>query len=359
MTSDQLKLILRHAVIAALPVALQAGCTVPPTPKQPMPPTDKECWTPSVYKPGHSDGIFPIYSPANISTALSFEECTVFCQQGISSHVSVMSPPVFKNFTVHHCTILPKQNNSPTQSVKCAADYTEIISAPTGANGCPVPGRMPAGLHIHDNEANSALGQYFAQMAAMETAAVTAFRYLVRELEASQAPAELITLARAAIGEEINHAKLAGMLAKAHDASIPRLEVEDFQLRSLFDIALENAIEGCVNETFAAACGLWQQEQAEHEAFRSVIAYVTEDECRHAALSWAIHEWAMPQLTSAEQAHIRQAQTEAVDALAHNFLREEHPAVRRAVGLPEMTDAARLFQNLRTNLWEPRMQVIT
>jgi hypothetical protein len=218
-----------------------------------------------------------------------------------------------------------------------------------------MPGRMPAGLHIHDYETSSALGNYFAQMTAMESAAVTAFRYLVRELEAYQAPAELIRLARAAIGEEINHAKLAGMLAKAYAAPIPRIEVEDFQLRSLYEIALENAIEGCVNETFAAACGMWQQERAEHETFRAVIGCVTEEECRHAALSWAIHDWAMPQLTLAEQAYIRQAQTEAVDILAHNFLQEEHPVVRRAVGLPETADAARLFQQLRTDLWNPRI----
>lgn len=63
----------------------------------------------------------------------------------------------------------------------------------------------------------------------------------------------------------------------------------------------------------------------------------------------------MPQLTLAEQAHIRQAQAEAVDILAHNFLQEEHPVVRRAAGLPETADAARLFQQLRTDLWNPRI----
>jgi hypothetical protein len=63
----------------------------------------------------------------------------------------------------------------------------------------------------------------------------------------------------------------------------------------------------------------------------------------------------MPQLTLAQQAHIRQAQAEAVDSLAQKFLREETLLVRRAVGLPQQADAAQLFQQLRTQLWNERV----
>lgn len=359
MTPNQMKHILRTAVIAALPVTLQTGCAIPaPTPiASPEPNTNITC---------KSSTLIPLIIPVTAAAMpKSFGECAKLCQDtiqkrfdsSIASLPQTHNPPKLEEINVSECG-----SRLDTKEIHCTATYTDtqILTVPQLPSGttpaCPAPGRMPAGLHIHEYETSNALGHYFAQMTAMESAAVTAFRYLLRELEAYQAPLELVEATHAAIGEEINHAKLAGMLAKAYDAPIPRIEVEDFQLRSLYEIALENAIEGCVNETFAAACGLWQQEHAEHATFRAVIAHVTEDECNHAALSWAIHDWAMPQLTPAEQTHIRQAQAEAVDKLALNFLREEHPVVCRAVGLPETTNAARLFQQLRTALWEPRIQ---
>ena len=61
----------------------------------------------------------------------------------------------------------------------------------------------------------------------METAAITAFRYLVRELTAYQAPANLIQLAQAAVKEETRHAHMAGLLSQACDTVVPVVEVAD------------------------------------------------------------------------------------------------------------------------------------
>ncbi|MGB1257168.1 MAG: ferritin-like domain-containing protein, partial [Thiolinea sp.] len=195
------------------------------------------------------------------------------------------------------------------------------------------------------------IGEYLADMAAMETAAITAFDYLSRELEAYAAPVELIARARQAVAEETRHAEMAGLLSAAYDTTVPEVSVDEFSLRSLYEIALENAVEGCVNETFAAACGLWQSEHAALDVFRQVISHITDEEMGHAALSWDIHAWIMPQLTVAEQAQIRTAQAEAVEKLMIDFKQEGNPVLQQTFGLPTRAEAARLFVQLKDSVW--------
>ena len=358
MNKDQLKHILRNAVLLALPATTQVGCVSEPVVIDPPKSTDP-CREPAVRSPGQATVEEKIYLSG--SEKLSAAECVKLCQQLVKKQYSYEWSTLvgMENFKASQCKTHFDSKTYDT-TLQCTASFTEVNSAYTGAPGCynpprPVVGRMPVGLQVHPQTVASELGSYFADMAAMETAAITAFRYLVRELTAYQAPATLIRLAQAAVEEETQHAQMAGLLSQACDTAVPVVEVADFQLRSLFEIALENAIEGCVNETFAAACGLWQEQQAESEVFRQVIGHIAEEEVGHAALSWSIHEWAMPQLTLAQQTHIRQAQAQAVATLAQKFLREETPLVRHAVGLPQQADAAQLFQQLRTQLWDERV----
>jgi hypothetical protein len=216
---------------------------------------------------------------------------------------------------------------------------------------------MPNGLHLKNGSAATqssvnVLGQYLADMTAMETAAITAFYNLSLELEAYDAPADLIARARQAVLEETRHSEMAALLAASFDAEMPEVTVDDFCLRSLYEIAIENAVEGCVNETFAAACGLWQSEYAQLYVFRKVIGHITEEEMGHAALSWEIHQWIMPQLSEAQQEQIRLAQAEAVDSLVSDFKQESNPVLQQAFGLPTKDDAARLFTQLKNSVWE-------
>ncbi len=363
--SNQLNVLLRSAVLAALPLA--SACTVatpsvpspstppkPSLPAEPSAPPDTEkdrCFGPPI-RTQETLSINPLVNKVNADT--SYARCVSLCEQAARAKVNPrrgrnFNPKRIENFKVSSCSLNPEGNQ---YRLSCEATFNTKQTVFKGGPKCPVPGRMPAGLHAHQAESHTALGHYFAEMTAMESAAVTAFRYLVRELQAYQAPTDLIQAAEAAINEEIQHAKLAGLLAKAHEAEIPTVVVDDFQLRSLFEIALENAVEGCVHETFAAACGLWQQQRAEDELFRTVIAHVTEDECRHAQLSWAIHEWVMPQLSTAEQARIRQAQVEAVEQLGQGFQQASQPEdVQRALGLPNAVESERLMVELRRSVW--------
>ena len=64
---------------------------------------------------------------------------------------------------------------------------------------------------------------------------------------------------------------------------------------------LENAVEGCVRETFGALLAMHQRERAADPGVRGPCAASPQDETRHAELAWAIHRWALPRLSRGRQ----------------------------------------------------------
>ncbi|WP_040849290.1 hypothetical protein [Thiofilum flexile] len=348
-------LALSHTTLAApVPVAATSVATTPPAPA---------CRTPIKRTPEKSSFAQGLIG---LRAKLSAQECVTLCkvlaeQKYISNDRYNMTITTIENFRTTQCET---QSLGRSGKVKCEATYTVARFNYTDAPGCysplvfhprPVPGRLTEGTTLQAPAKHHVLGHYFAEMASMETAAITAFRYLVRELEAYQAPAALIQMAREAVQEEIEHAEMAGLLAQAYDTSVPEVLIDDFRLRSLVDIALENAVQGCVNETYAAACGYWQAAVAEHEVFREVIAHISEEESKHATLSWAIHVWIMPQLTLQEQQVVRVAQAQAIARLQTIEGADEHPLIRMALGQPSAAESERLVNQLRTQLWEPAL----
>lgn len=359
MNIENFKFVLRNAVLAALPLS-QVACTTepapaptppatiqPPAPEIVQPRTMDECFGPEQRATGHQKlaGPFPNDRP---NTA---EACMDICKTLLSVQTRSPGGNRLENVQISHCAVTT--GVSQPMHFNCSVSYELVMPNYLRKSGCPVPGRMPEGCNIElaETQTAQALGNYFANMVAMETAAITAFDYLVRELTAYQAPQALIDLALAAIQEETEHAQMAGLLAQAYTTEPSPLALQDFQLRSLYEIALENAVEGCINETFAAACGWWQAERAEFASFRTVIAHISEEETRHAALSWAIHAWAMPQLTELQRAQIQQAQIEALTSLEASFQQEAHPSLQRELGLPNALEAAQLFKQLRADVW--------
>lgn len=368
MKQQQFQTMLRSAVIAAIPLATQLGCASTEaktdsgdaTPK--MEQNDPCRTTGKVTRKSAQERYS--YQTSLMDQPPSAEACLALCKQAFTRGRIGGTSDLFKleSLTVSNCAtenrpytnVVPGgQMPRPSTLVSCDVDYTALHSPYTCPR--PVAGRIPKGMHISaDAQADTApntLGEYLADMAAMETAAITAFRYLSRELEAYGAPAELIARARLAVAEEIRHAEIAGLLSAAYDVDVPKVSVDDFVLRSLYEIALENAVEGCVNETFAAACGLWQSEHAQLDVFREVIAHISAEETGHASLSWDIHAWVMPQLTEAQQTQIIAAQTEAVAKLMADFKQEGNLVLQRAFGLPTRDEATRLFGQLKETVW--------
>lgn len=200
-----------------------------------------------------------------------------------------------------------------------------------------VAGRRPAGLLAAPTTAPTALGAWLAETAHLEAASVHAFRRLARELAEHGAPAELIAACAPAAADEIRHAREVGRLARRFGGRFAKPRIAEVGVRSFFEIARENAVEGCVRETFAALVATWQGRQARPE-IADVFARIAEDETRHAALAWSVARWSMPLLAAEERAAILSACEAAVAELDQM---EEVPGA----GLPDRS-ARRLLAGI-------------
>jgi len=164
---------------------------------------------------------------------------------------------------------------------------------------------------------DATLGDIFAGRSYLEEVSVHAFARLERELAAHGAPATLLREARRAKRDEIRHTAMMARLA-CRFGRTPRSPAAPVAtpVRSLFAIAVENAVEGCVRETYGALVGLMEARGSSDAQVRRAMESIGADECRHAELSWAVAEWVAPRLTAAELADVKHAATQAVDELA-------------------------------------------
>lgn len=155
------------------------------------------------------------------------------------------------------------------------------------------------------NESNE-LGKLLARMATLEAEAVPAFRRLAHELAAFGAPRKLRRRASRSRKDEERHARTMTSLARRHGC-LPASVVEPPQglpLRSLEEVALENAIEGCIRETYGAWNAVKQSREARDAELRATMKRIAGDELRHAELAWEIHAWAMKRLDEQQRARI-------------------------------------------------------
>jgi len=134
----------------------------------------------------------------------------------------------------------------------------------------------------------------------------------------------LIASANVCARDEIRHARMMARLAEKHGAIVPRVEIRAaLGVRDLESIARENAVEGCVGETYGAAVATWAGANAEHEDVRAASRAIAADEMRHAAFGWAVHAWATEHLASGARDRVRAARDEAADALGSDPLAAE------------------------------------
>jgi hypothetical protein len=143
-----------------------------------------------------------------------------------------------------------------------------------------------------------------------------------------------------------------GGLAERFGARAARAEVAPVAARSLEEIAIENAVEGCVGETWGALVALAQAESAGDEAVREAMAGVAEDEARHADLAWAIAAWADRRLDAAGQARVAEARARAARALAAQVAADPAgEALARVAGVPDGERAVALVDRMQRELW--------
>lgn len=237
-------------------------------------------------------------------------------------------------------------NVSPTGEV------TETSSevAEYGDPNCAI-GRRPLGLESTGRTGcDDALGRHFAIAAHLEAASVDAFERLRAELAAHGADLALTGAAVVSAVEEVQHAHVTARLAERFGASVETPRVEPRPLRSLFEVALDNAVEGCVRETYGALVAHHQAAHAADAEIRDVMQRIADDETRHAELSWDIAAWAATRLSPSELAQVRQAQREAVATLRAELSAPVHPALVETAGLPDSASAVAMLDVLLSGL---------
>lgn len=184
-----------------------------------------------------------------------------------------------------------------------------------------------------------------------EAASVKSFVTLARELEALGAPPELVAGCHAAARDEVAHARLVGGVAARRGAEAPALRFAPVPPRSLREVAVENVVEGCVHEVWAAALAHWQAIHAADPQIRAIMAPIARDEARHGDLARAIHAWALEHLDAEARDEVFAAREAAVEALLASLAAPTHPGLG-PLGLPSSDEARRLGHALARELWQ-------
>jgi hypothetical protein len=186
-----------------------------------------------------------------------------------------------------------------------------------------------------------------------EHASIASFANLSLRLLALGAPPDLVADSHAAALDEIRHARRAFELASAYaGAPLAPAAFPDAARMSaggdLAALAIETLLDGCINETVAAALAGAAGESAADPAVAAVLAEVAGDEARHAELAWRIVAWCVRRGDAGLHAALRDTAAAAAraplaagadprdDLAAHGVLGDAAHAATRAGVLREI-----------------------
>lgn len=231
---------------------------------------------------------------------------------------------------------------------------TARITSTEPEGGCS-EGRRPTGLVACPRGGlERSVGDYLAEAAFLESAAIVAFEQMADALRSFGAPARLVRAAESARADEIRHARTMTILAHHYGARPVDVEVAETPAHTVESLAIENAVEGCVRETYAVVRAMWQSQNAEDGRIRSALSMIAREELRHAELSWDLDKWLMKQLDAKARTRVEDARRRAIEELRYELGAAPHPEVVRAAGMPDVHVGLRLLDELvaRTSLAE-------
>jgi hypothetical protein len=163
-------------------------------------------------------------------------------------------------------------------------------------------GWAAAGMRVDELDADDrlVLADVWARDALFEHASIASFARFALELMAVGAPSSLLADAQRAALDETRHAEMCFALASRYAGAalgpdVFPLERDRAARRTLVEVAVATAAEGCIGETIAAAMAQAQLERATDPEVRHVLATIAEDEARHAELAWRTLAWALAQ----------------------------------------------------------------
>ena len=140
------------------------------------------------------------------------------------------------------------------------------------------------------------LADRWLEAALYEHASVASFARFTLELMALGAPPELLLSATRAQADEVVHAR--DCFSIASELSGRPLSAGPLDLTGILThktnvehVLVETILEGCINETIAAAEASWLSEQACSLPIQRIQKRIAKDESRHAALGWKTVRW--------------------------------------------------------------------
>lgn len=250
---------------------------------------------------------------------------------------------------------------------KCVDSYTDkehfILVRPEGGIehleenvlgeeivGCVV-GRLTDGVRIAFDPAKMSVADHLAEMAALEAAAVYAFRRLADEMRSLGAPESMVERALEAADDEVRHAVMVGLEARRRGKVPQAIKVDELPARPILEISLENAREGMVRETYGALAAHYHALSAKDPRLARLFARLAEDETRHAALSLDYGDFLDEKLSDEERAQVEEARLEAVRSLYAELGNELEDEVHEELGWPRPEIARALVREAFPQAW--------
>ncbi|OJY30661.1 MAG: hypothetical protein BGO98_28575 [Myxococcales bacterium 68-20] len=230
-----------------------------------------------------------------------------------------------------------------------------------GDPNCAI-GRRPEGLASTRARAREEcidpVGRFFTDAAHLEAASVVAFERLASELSMLGAPHALVESALASRDDEIRHARMTAKAARRRGGHPVAPVIEPVARRTMLEIALENAVEGCVRETYGALVAHHQALAASDSSIAAMMRGIAEDETRHAGLAWDVAAWLEPQLSVEDRMTVASARAEALADLRSALGREPGRELEDVAGIPPANRALALLDALEGRFMQPALAAV-
>lgn len=262
---------------------------------------------------------------------LTVEECGRICTRDVGPDPCGVSP-WYDEFAFKHVDACAITHDACGVIATCDATFETYCE-----------GRDHAWIARRPRARPGAAG-WLARAAEAEAASVLAFRAVADELRGHGAPAALVRDLRRAARDEAHHARVMRDLATRSGGRPAPVRRVRGPARPLVDVAIENAVEGCVGETFAATIALWQAAHAEDPRVAAAMREIAQDEVRHAALAVRVAAFCARRLTPSERDRVATARAAALGRLAW---RAPAAGLAARLGLPDDHAGAALVAGVR------------
>jgi hypothetical protein len=296
--------------------------------------------------PRSSDTIIDVHVDWQFSNGVSAAALVERCRSaGDCNPLCIeLSSPGFAPKHIITCDRIPADAGAAMQTLGDAGDPVRIHLVYSYSD---CTGRRPEGLVACAG--GEAVGGWLARAACLEGASVPAFQRLIDELQGFQAPASLIRRAQRARRDEVRHHGIMSGLAQRLGGVVAAPMVPPFRARSLEEMAVENAVEGCVRETFGASVAAHQARRAAVPEIRQAMAGIARDEAQHALLAWDVDRWAWGRMDRAGRKQVRdRRRAAAAELLDETRTANESSA---ALGLPDPARLHHLAVTATRELW--------